>query len=110
MIWPNALGAATESKLTVVDSGGGSRVLRSGGPWGLFRLLSQGRLNGKTDTSVELSFTVGSDVMRYRIASDQTANPFTRPVFAGFALPRTLLSDAPSVVATGANVPASPEG
>ncbi|MDR0183454.1 type VI secretion system membrane subunit TssM [Lysobacter arvi] len=107
LIWPNALGEATESKLTVIDGSGGSRVLRSGGPWGLFRLLSQGHLNGKTDTSVELSFTVGSDVMRYRIASDQPANPFTRPVFAGFALPRTLLSDAPSVAVTDVNVPAS---
>lgn len=110
LIWPNALGSATESKLTVVDGSGGTRVLRSGGPWGLFRLLSQGRLNGKTDTSVELSFTIGSDVMRYRIASDQPANPFTRPVFAGFALPRTLLGEAPSAVVTAANVPMPAEG
>lgn len=100
LIWPNALGTATESKLTVVTADGGTRVLRASGSWGLFRLLSQGRLNGKTDMDVELSFTVGDEVMRYRIAAEQLTNPFTRPVFAGFSLPRTLLVDTPAAPPT----------
>lgn len=31
--------------------------------------------------------------MRYRISTEKANNPFTQPLFKGFALPQTLLQD-----------------
>jgi len=96
LIWPNTLSGATgsgESRITLVSSGGNSSGLVYRGPWSIFRLLSQARLNGATDTEVDLSFTASDGGMRYRITADKRENPFTQQLFRGFALPRTLLMD-----------------
>lgn len=92
LIWPNTLSEGIGSRLTLVHVGGNSSSLGFQGPWSLFRLLSRGQLNGRTDTSVDLSFHVTDGMMRYRITAEKTLNPFTRRPFQGFSLPRTLLS------------------
>lgn len=93
LIWPNTLSEGATSKLTLVNSGGGSSEISYRGPWGLYRLLSNAQLTGASATSVDLSFKVGSGTMRYRVSSEKTNNPFTQKVFHGFSLPRTLLNN-----------------
>ncbi|NBA94159.1 type VI secretion system membrane subunit TssM [Pseudomonas sp. R5(2019)] len=93
LIWPNTLAASNESRVTLVNAGGNSSGLVYRGPWSLYRLLSQARLNGATSTSVDISFSASDGGMRYRISTEKANNPFTQPLFKGFALPRTLLQD-----------------
>jgi len=96
LIWPNTLSGATgsgESRITLVDSSGNSSGVGYRGAWSMFRLFSQARLNGATDTAVDLSFAATDGGMRYRVTADKRENPFTQQLFQGFALPRTLLTD-----------------
>lgn len=93
LIWPNTLAPNNESRITLVNAGGSSSGMVHRGPWSLYRLLSQARLNGTTSTSVDLSFTAPDGGMRYRISTEKANNPFTQPLFKGFALPRTLLQE-----------------
>ncbi|CAD5109370.1 type VI secretion system membrane subunit TssM [Zestomonas carbonaria] len=95
LIWPNSLGEGGESRVTLVNSSGNSSTLSYRGPWSLFRLLSQARLNGSAVNSVDLSFMAGDGAMRYRVTAEKAVNPFTQRPFNGFVLPRTLLQDAP---------------
>jgi len=62
-------------------------------PWSLYRLLSQARLNVATNTSVDITFAAPDGGMRYRVSTEKANNPFTQPLFKGFALPQTLLRD-----------------
>ncbi|SDQ64016.1 type VI secretion system protein ImpL [Pseudomonas sp. UC 17F4] len=91
LVWPNDLGSASASQLTLVNSSGNTASLSYRGPWSLFRLLSRAQLNGRTDTSVDLTFAVADGLMRYRVEVQKANNPVTQRSFAGFALPRTLL-------------------
>lgn len=93
LIWPNTLAPSNESRITLVNAGGSSSGLVYRGPWSLYRLLSQGRLNGATSTSVDISFSAPDGGMRYRISTEKSNNPFTQPLFKGFVLPQTLLQD-----------------
>lgn len=93
LIWPNTLAPSNESRVTLINAGGRSSGLLYRGPWSLYRLLSQARLNGATSTSVDISFSVPEGGMRYRISTEKANNPFTQPLFKGFVLPRTLLQD-----------------
>ncbi|MBI6563540.1 type VI secretion system membrane subunit TssM [Pseudomonas synxantha] len=93
LVWPNTLGNSNGSQLTLVHSTGNTASLSYRGPWSLFRLLSRGHLNGRTDTSVDLTFTVADGLMRYRIGAEKANNPITQRSFEGFALPRTLLEE-----------------
>lgn len=96
LIWPNTLSGATgsgESRITLVNGSGNSSGLVYRGPWSMFRLLSQARLNGVTGTTVDLSFTASDGGMRYRITAEKSDNPFSQQLFRGFALPRTLLME-----------------
>ncbi len=105
LIWPNTLAPSNESRMTLVNASGSSSGMLYRGPWSLYRLLSQARLNGATSTSVDVSFAAPDGGMRYRISTEKANNPFTQPLFKGFALPRTLLQDERRVVA-----PASGQG
>lgn len=99
LIWPNTLGESIGSKVSLVHAPGTSSSLGFQGPWSLFRLLSRAQLNGRTDTSLDLSFRITDGMMRYRITAEKTLNPFTRRPFHGFSLPRTLLSSPKNSVA-----------
>lgn len=101
LIWPNTLSSSNESRMTLVHSGGSTSGLVYRGPWSLYRLLSQARLNGATSTSVDLSFAAPDGGMRYRISTEKANNPFTQPLFKGFALPQTLLMDGLQGQGTG---------
>ncbi|MDF0729262.1 type VI secretion system membrane subunit TssM [Pseudomonas entomophila] len=91
VVWPNTLGQQVRSNLTLLRLNGNSSSLEYRGPWSMFRLLSRGALNGRTATSVDLSFMTGDGVMRYRLNSEKAFNPITQQPFKGFRLPRTLL-------------------
>ena len=93
LIWPNTLAPNNESRMSLVNAAGSSSGLVHRGPWSLYRLLSQAKLNGTTSTSVDLSFAAPDGGMRYRISTDKADNPFTQPLFKGFVLPRTLLQE-----------------
>lgn len=102
LIWPNTLASSNESRMTLVHAGGSSSGLAYRGPWSLYRLLSQARLNGATSTSVDISFAAPDGGMRYRVSTEKANNPFTQPLFKGFALPQTLLEDGVQVQAGAA--------
>jgi type VI secretion system protein ImpL len=93
LVWPNSLGNTNGSQLTLVHSTGNTASLSYRGPWSLFRLLSRGHLNGRTDTSVDLTFAIADGLMRYRIGAEKANNPITQRSFEGFVLPRTLLEE-----------------
>ncbi|MEG0860171.1 MAG: type VI secretion system membrane subunit TssM [Pseudomonas sp.] len=93
LVWPNNLGNVSGSQLTLVHSTGNTASLSFRGPWSLFRLLSRGHLNGRTATSVDLTFAIADGLMRYRIGAEKANNPITQRSFEGFALPRTLLNE-----------------
>ncbi|MEN5300976.1 type VI secretion system membrane subunit TssM [Pseudomonas sp. TWI628] len=93
IVWPNTLGAQVRSNLTLLRRSGNSSSLEYRGPWSMFRLLSRGALNGRTPTSVDLSFTTGDGVMRYRLNAEKAFNPITQQPFKGFKLPRGLLQN-----------------
>lgn len=99
VVWPNTLGQQVRSNLTLLRLNGNSSKLEYRGPWSMFRLLSRGSLNGRTATSVDLSFRTGDGVMRYRLNSEKTFNPITQQPFKGFRLPRGLLQQPVSSVA-----------
>jgi type VI secretion system protein ImpL len=58
---------------------------------------SRGSLNGRTPTSVDLSFRTGDGVMRYRLNAEKAFNPITQQPFKSFRLPRGLLQQPPKV-------------
>lgn len=94
LIWPNTLSEGVVSKVTFVNSAGGSSEITAKGPWSFFRLLSQGKEDGeRSSTSVQLKFAVAQNAMTYRISSEKMNNPFTNRLFDGFRLPRTLLNN-----------------
>lgn len=94
VVWPNTLGQQVRSNLTLLRQNGNSSSLEYRGPWSMFRLLSRGSLNGRTATSVDLSFRTGDGVMRYRLNAEKAFNPITQAPFRGFTLPRGLLQHA----------------
>lgn len=98
VVWPNTLGQQVRSNLTLLRLNGNSSRLEYRGPWSMFRLLSRGALNGRTATSVDLSFTTGEGVMRYRLNSEKAFNPITQQPFKGFKLPRGLLQQSSNLL------------
>ncbi|WP_449432109.1 type VI secretion system membrane subunit TssM [Pseudomonas putida] len=101
IVWPNTLGQHVRSNLTLLRQNGNSSSLEYRGPWSMFRLLSRGSLNGRTATSVDLSFRTGDGVMRYRLNAEKAFNPITQQPFKGFRLPRGLLQQPPRVAQEG---------
>jgi len=97
IVWPNTQGQQVRSNLTLLRQNGNSSSLEYRGPWSMFRLLSRGSLNGRTATSVDLSFRAGDGVMRYRLNAEKAFNPITQEPFKGFRLPRGLLQQPPKV-------------
>ncbi|MNM48422.1 hypothetical protein D3C81_594050 [compost metagenome] len=87
--WPSP--QYPSSTLTLLRLNSNSSSLQYHGPWSMFRLLSRGGLNGRTATSVDLSFRAGDGLMRYRLTSEKAFNPITQQPFKGFRLPRSLL-------------------
>ncbi|MFJ4153257.1 type VI secretion system membrane subunit TssM [Pseudomonas sp. NPDC089752] len=92
--WPNA--QLQRSTLTLLRSNGQMSSLESHGPWSVFRLLSRGGLNGRTPTSVDLSFTVGDGAVRYKVSAEKAYNPITQQPFKGFKLPFSLIDHSAS--------------
>lgn len=100
VIWPNTLNQQVRSNLTLLKLDGNSSSLEYRGPWSMFRLLSRGSLNGRTATSVDLSFRTGDGMMRYQLRSEKAFNPITQQPFKDFRLPRTLLRSPKPEVGT----------
>jgi type VI secretion system protein ImpL len=101
IVWNNTMGQQVRSNLTLLRQNGNSSSLEYRGPWSMFRLLSRGSLNGRTATSVDLSFRTGDGVMRYRLNAEKAFNPITQQPFKGFRLPRGLMQQPTKVAQTG---------
>lgn len=93
MTWPGSAGESSHSRITLVQAAGTTVSLSYQGPWSFYRLLSRGGLNARTPTSVDLSFKIAGDMARYKFHATGANNPFTRTLFAGFALPQQLLRE-----------------
>ncbi len=95
VIWPNVLRSGTESRLTLVPStvNRSPRSISKDGYWGWFRLLDQATVTSISERELTLSFTVDGGTMRYQLVANQTPNPFTRPLAAGFTLPTALYAE-----------------
>ncbi|MGE8323904.1 MAG: type VI secretion IcmF C-terminal domain-containing protein, partial [Pseudomonas sp.] len=93
MTWPGTAWEGGQSRVSLVQSDGTTVSLGYHGPWSFYRLLSRGELNARTPTSVDLSFRIAGDSARYKFHATGANNPFTRQLFAGFALPQRLLRE-----------------
>lgn len=93
MTWPGLVGEGGHSRVSLVQAVGTTVSLGYQGPWSFYRLLSRGELNARTQTSVDLSFRIAGDSARYKFHATDANNPFTRRLFAGFALPQRLLRE-----------------
>ncbi|GLO45163.1 type VI secretion system membrane subunit TssM [Pseudomonas putida] len=94
MTWPGPAGESGHSRVTLVQVAGTTVSLGYHGPWSFYRLLSRGGLNARTSTSIDLGFMIAGDMARYKVHATGANNPFTRQLFAGFALPQRLLRDS----------------
>lgn len=93
MTWPGPGRENGHSRVSLVQAAGTTVSLGYQGPWSFYRLLSRGGLNARTPTSVDLSFNIAGDSARYKFHATGANNPFTRQLFAGFALPQRLLRE-----------------
>lgn len=93
MTWPGFGAESGHSRVSLVHAAGTTVSLGYQGPWSFYRLLSRGELNARTQTSVDLSFRIAGDSARYKFHATGANNPFTRQLFAGFALPQRLLRE-----------------
>lgn len=92
LIWPNMLGHAGISKLTLVPtrSNLSPRSIISKGEWSLFHLLDKATVVSASAKSVDFKFTVDEGEIVYRLSSDSDINPFTQSLFKSFRLSRDL--------------------
>ncbi|BCG10650.1 type VI secretion system membrane subunit TssM [Buttiauxella agrestis] len=91
LVWPNTMREGSESKLTLIGTGGGApRSIIFSGPWAQFRLIDAGQLTNVEDGSFDVRFNVDGGHMIYRIHVDTQDNPFTGGLFSDFTLPDTL--------------------
>lgn len=91
LVWPNTMREGSESKLTLIGTGGGApRSISFSGPWAQFRLIDAGQLTNVEDGSFDVRFNVDGGHMIYRIHVDTQDNPFTGGLFSDFTLPDTL--------------------
>ncbi|MGP9807551.1 type VI secretion system membrane subunit TssM [Halomonas sp. AOP12-C2-37] len=95
MIWPNTLRGGNESRVTMVPSeiNRSPRSVTQDGAWAWFRLLEQADITSVSERELELRFNVDGGSMRYRLFANGSANPFTRPLAAGFQLPAALYAE-----------------
>ena len=96
MTWPGPGGESGYSRVSLVQTAGTTVSLGYQGPWSFYRLLSRAGLNARTPTSVDLSFSIAGNSARYKFHATGANNPFTRQLFAGFALPQRLLREEAS--------------
>ena len=92
VVWPNTLRESATSKLTLIPPNGSAKAqqLQYVGSWAFFRLLDQAKVTGKTDSSINLRFSLGGGEMEYEFTSDTVPNPFTRNLLQGFSIPKRL--------------------
>jgi len=91
LVWPNTMREGSESKLTLIGTGGGTpRSISFSGPWAQFRLIDAGQLTNVDDGSFDVRFDIDGGHMIYRIHVDTQDNPFSGGLFSDFTLPDTL--------------------
>ncbi len=88
LVWPNAMRAGNESKITLVPdvSGTSPRSINSSGPWATFHILDKGELTSIQDGNFDIRFTVDGGTVSYRIYMDASDNPFSGEIFSHFNL------------------------
>lgn len=92
LIWPNILGSAGSSKLTLVpvQQNLSPRSISSKGEWSLFHLLDSGKVISSSSRTADFKFTVDKGEMVYRLTSGSEVNPFTQSLFKSFKLSKNL--------------------
>jgi type VI secretion system protein ImpL len=82
--WPGVDGMSNASLVFDTSAGG----LQENGPWALFRLLAEGRIQpeGSPDT-YSLTLTKGGNTASFSLQASSSHNPFGRDVLAGFKCP-----------------------
>jgi type VI secretion system protein ImpL len=102
--WPGEPGREGASVGIMVDVGSPPEKVTADGPWALFRLLEEARVERASSTEYTISWVLGSPTERYRVRVpyDLTAssgtNPFD-PGFFRFSLPEQIASpsEAPAL-------------
>jgi type VI secretion system protein ImpL len=89
--WPGPSGANTV-RLSFAPTGGEPpATMVKEGPWALFRLLNEGRLQRTEQPDVfEAEVGAGGHSLRLRLRAASVENPFDLRVLSGFACPETL--------------------
>lgn len=88
LVWPNAMRAGNESKITLVPNAveASPRSIGYSGPWATFHILDKGELTSIQDGSFDIRFTVDGGTISYRIYMDASDNPFAGEIFSQFTL------------------------
>jgi type VI secretion system protein ImpL len=89
--WPGPAGANTV-RLSFAPTGGEApATVVKEGPWALFRLLNEGRLQRTDQPDVfEAEVGAGGHSLRIRLRAASVENPFDLRVLSGFACPENL--------------------
>jgi type VI secretion system protein ImpL len=88
--WPGADGMSNVSLVFAASQGSSQSQggLQETGPWALFRLLAEGRIQpGSSPDTYSLTLTNGGNTASFSLQPGSSHNPFGRNVLAGFKCP-----------------------
>ncbi len=77
IVWPGNNGVG-QAVVTFEDRNGAGPSLRFKGPWALFRLLDQAKVQRDSDTSFSVSFAVDGRAAEITLDANSVRNPFAR--------------------------------
>jgi type VI secretion system protein ImpL len=89
--WPSITGSS-QARLSIQAAGDAQEAaVTADGPWSLFRLFRQGRIDPSPGPErLLLAFTVGGQRIRLELTTGSISNPFTLPALGEFRCPSAL--------------------
>jgi type VI secretion system protein ImpL len=88
IVWPGPSGMANARLVFDPPPAGGTGIIQASGPWALFRLIDQGRLEEKgSPDRYLLTFTLGARRASFELRAGSVLNPLVPGLLRGFACP-----------------------
>jgi len=85
--WPDETGSA-DARIDYMRAGGDAvRRIEAQGPWSLFRLLDQGRLDAVTPDRFTLTYALDEGNVVLELAASSVVNPFALQALRAFRCP-----------------------
>ena len=83
----NPVNPVNQVKLIGIAGGGSTPTLNADGPWALFRLLDQGKVEGGSPDRYRLTFTLDGRRATFEVRGTSVRNPFRLPELNQFSCP-----------------------